>query len=120
AGGGEPVCDLEGQALRKVAIDRDDHLVALVFDERLAAGRDPVLAGDYQHRERRSAGSHAVVQLAPGVVLRELLVLGLEQNAAARRARGRPELDEGVALLAPALGGLGARMRRDVAAHARD
>src|SRR5581483_6546652 len=71
-------------------------------------------------RERRGPGLHALVQLAPGVVLREPLVLGLEQDAAGRGALGGAELDQRVALLAAALGLGAAGVRGDVAARASD
>ena len=56
----------------------------------------------------RGARRHALVELGPSLVLGELLVLGLEHDPAGRRPLGRAELDQGVALLAPALGLLAA------------
>ena len=47
--------------------------------------------------------AHAGVELGPGVVLGQPLVLGLEDDRGERRADGAADLDHGVALLAPGL-----------------
>ena len=117
---GEPVGDREPEPLGLVAIDRDDQLVALVLGQLLAPGREVLLAGDDEHRERRRPRLHRPVELGPGRVLAQPLVLGLEHDPPLGGAGAGADLDQGVALLAPALGPLAAGMRGDVAAGAGD
>ncbi len=90
-GGCEPVGELERERVGILAIDGDDELVALVLVKLLAPRGNLVVASYDQDAERRRACGHRGVELVPGVALRELLVLALEDDPARGGAIGRAE-----------------------------
>ena len=103
-----PVDEPEGEGVGLLAVEHDDHLVALVLGQLVEAPGDLLLAGDHEDAVLGVALGDGGVQLAPGLVLRERPVLGLDHERRQRRPVAGTDLDDHVALLP-------ARFRRGVA-----
>ena len=80
----------ERQRVGLLAVDDDDHLVALVLGQLLAPGRDLLLAGDHQHaRRRRRARAIAALSSAQASFLESCLSLASKTTVAAAGRRSR-------------------------------
>ena len=88
------VDELQGERIGRLLVEDDDHLVALVLVKLLRPGGALRLAGDHQHGEVGVPPLQLLVELVPGVVAGQLLVLGLEHDPRPgerrRRRRSRP------------------------------
>ena len=102
AGAGQRVGDLERQRRAVLGVEAGDELVAAVLAQLVHLRRDALLVGHDEHREVGLALGARAVELLDRLRLRQPRGLGLEHDAAARRAGAALDRHHDVAGLAGA------------------